>query len=53
MLSLTMCKAKDLSVKVLNVITRIIKVKILVKYSSCDCKCNYDGTICTSNQKCQ
>ena len=42
-------KTKDVSFKVFNMITRISKVKTLIKHLSCYCKCKIDSTTC--NQK--
>ena len=44
-------KTKDINVKVFNMITNINESETLVKYISCDCKCKFDSTTCSSNQK--
>ena len=44
-------ETKDVYVNVFNRITTINEVKILVKNIVCDCKCKFDSTICSSNQK--
>ena len=42
-------KAKDVNVKVFNMITN--KAKTMVKHIPCDCKCKVNSTTCNSNQK--
>ena len=44
-------KAKDINVKVFNVIITNSEVKTLVKHISCYCKCKADSGTCNSNQK--
>ena len=44
-------RAKDVNVKVFNMITRINEAKTLVKCISCDCKCKVNSTTYNSNQK--
>ena len=44
-------KTKDISVKVFNVITKIIEAKKLVDHSLCNCKCKFNSTNRNSNQK--
>ena len=44
-------EAKDLNVKVFNIITRRNEAKTLVKHISCDCKCKFNNTTCNRNQK--
>ena len=42
-------KAKDVNVKVFNMITRINRSKSLEKYFSCDWTCRVDVKKCNSN----
>ena len=42
-------KTEDLNLSVFNMITGI-KLKILTKHISCECKCKFDGRKCNSNQ---
>ena len=44
-------KTKDLNLSVFNMITGINESKILTKHTLCECKCNFDGRECNSNQK--
>ena len=44
-------KIKDINLNVFNIINRINESKTLTKHISCNCKCNFDGTKCNSNQK--
>ena len=44
-------KTEDLNLSVLNMITGINKSKTVTKYTSCKCKCKFDGRKCNSNQK--
>ena len=44
-------KTKDLNLKVLDMITRINKLKTLTKHISCECEYKCDSKKCSSNQK--
>ena len=44
-------EAKDINVKVFNMIKRIYKSKAMAKHISCNCKCKFNRTTCNSNQK--
>ena len=44
-------ETKNVVVKVCNVITKVNEAKTFIKHFLCDCKCNFDNTTCTSNQK--
>ena len=51
-------KTEHLNLSVFNVITEINESKTLIKHISCECKCIFGGTKCSSNQwwnndKCQ
>ena len=39
------------SVKVFNIITNKNEAKAITKHISFDCKCNFNGTTCSSNKK--
>ena len=43
-------KTEDLNLTVFNMIKVINEAKTLPKHISCECKCNFDGTKCKSNQ---
>ena len=43
-------KTEDLNLSVFNIIAGINELKTLTKHISCECKCKFDGTKCTSNQ---
>ena len=43
-------KTEDLNLSVFNMITGINESKLLTKHISCECKCKFDGTKCSSNQ---
>ena len=43
-------KTKDLSLRVLNMITGINELKTLTKHISYKCTCNFDETKCQSNK---
>ena len=43
-------ETKYVNGKVFNMITRINKVKILVKHISCDFKCKFSSTTCNLNR---
>ena len=45
-------KPKDINVKVFIIRTNKIEVKTMAKHISCDFKCKFNNTTCTSNQKC-
>ena len=54
LLSPKMCvpkKAKDINVKVFNIIKNKNEVKAMAKHISCDCKYKFNSTTCNSNQK--
>ena len=51
-LSIKRCVPKDLSVKILNMRTKINKAKTFIKHISCNCKSTFDSTTCNSNKKC-
>ena len=42
-------KTKDLNVKVFNMITKRTEAKNFVKHISCDCKCKFNSSTCSSN----
>ena len=44
-------KAKDVNVKVFNMITNRNEAKTMVKHIPRDCKCKVNSTTCNSNQK--
>ena len=44
-------KAKDINVKVLNMMANKDEAKTIRKHISCDCKCELNCTTCNSNQK--
>ena len=44
-------KTADVNLNVLYMIKRINKSKASAKHFSCDCKCEFDGRKCNSNQK--
>ena len=44
-------KAKDLSVKVFNMITNKKEAKTMAKHISYDCKCKSNSSTCNSNKK--
>ena len=44
-------KAKDVNLKVFNMIRRINESKTLKRHLSCDCKCKFDGRRYNLNQK--
>ena len=44
-------KTEDLNLHVFNLITGINELTTLTKHISCECKCNFDGIKCNSNQK--
>ena len=44
-------KTKDINVKAFNMITTKNKAKTMEKHISCDSKCKFNTTTCTSNQK--
>ena len=44
-------KAKDINVKVFNIITNKNEAKTMTKHVSCDCKCKFNSTACNSSQK--
>ena len=43
-------KTEDLNLSVFNMITRINEPKTLAKDTSCECKCEFDGRKCNSDQ---
>ena len=43
-------KTEDLNLSVFNIATGINESKTLTKHISCECKCNFDGRKCNSNQ---
>ena len=45
------CEAKDVIVKVLNVITIINEIKTFGKHISCDYNCKFNKKSCNSNRK--
>ena len=51
-LSTKRCVPKNLSVKILNMRTKINKAKTFIKHISCNCKSTFDSTTCNSNKKC-
>ena len=42
---------KKPNVKSFNIVTSQNEAKTMIKYISCDCKCNFNGTRCNANQK--
>ena len=44
-------EAKDVNIKVPNIITNRNKATTLVKHISYDCKCKFNSTTCNSNKK--
>ena len=44
-------KTAGLNLSVFNMITGLNELKILTKHISCECKCQFDGRKCNSNQK--
>ena len=44
-------KTEDLNLSVFNMIARTNELKILIKCTSCKCKCKFDGRKCNSNQR--
>ena len=51
-------KTEDLNIHVFNIITEKIESKILLKETSCECKCKFDGKECNwsqwwNNNKCR
>ena len=44
-------KTTGLNLSVFNMITGLNELKILTKHISCECKCQFDGRKCNSNQK--
>ena len=44
-------RAKDINIKVFNIITNKKGAKTLVKHISYDCKCKLNNTTCNSNKK--
>ena len=44
-------KAKDINIKVFNLITNKDEVKIMTKHIPCDHKCKFNSTACNSNKK--
>ena len=44
-------EAKDINVKIFNMIANKNKAKVMTEHISCDCKCKFNSTICNSNQK--
>ena len=51
-LSTKRCVPKNLSVKILNMRTKINKAKTFIKHISCNCKSTFDSTTCNSNKTC-
>ena len=43
---------KDINLKAFNMIAIKNEAKLLVKHISCDCKCKFNSTSCSSNQTC-
>ena len=43
--------ARDINIKVFNIIRRINEAKVLIKHISCGCKCKFNTTTCNLNQK--
>ena len=44
-------KTKDINVKLFNMLTNKHEAKTMTKHISCDCKCKFNSTTCSSNQK--
>ena len=44
-------ETKDINIKVFNIITNKNEAKAITKLISCDFKCEFNSTICSSNQK--
>ena len=45
------CSKKKTNVKSFNIVTSQNEAKTMIKYISCDRKCNFNGARCNSNQK--
>ena len=43
-------KAKDINVKVFEMIANKNEAKTMTKHISCDCKCKFNSATCNSNQ---
>ena len=53
-LSLKPCvpkETKDINVKTFNMMTNKNEAKVMTEHISCDCKCKFNSTTCSSNQK--
>ena len=48
-----MCSKRNkiINVKAFNIITNKNEAKTMPKHISCDCKCKFNSTSCSSNQK--
>ena len=44
-------ETKDVNLAAVNIITKINKVKTLIKHISFNCKCKFDSTTCNWNHK--
>ena len=44
-------EAKDINVKGFNMKTNKDEAKTMAEHFSCDCKCKFNSTTCSSNQK--
>ena len=44
-------ETKDINVKAFNMITSKNEAKAMTEHISCDCKCQFNSTICNSNPK--
>ena len=42
-------EAKDINLKVFNMITNRNEAKAKAEHISCDCKCKFNSTVCNSN----